>query len=1019
MKLFNQLTTLGIFCLLLTHTASAQLSDIIDQRCATMEMDARLRQNFPDRGSLNDFENHIAPHVEQFKRQQNEGYRAPLLTIPVVFHIITDGAGAENISAAQVQAQVDQLNIDFRDLAGSTNATRADLEIEFCLATLDPSDNIMAEQGINRVTTYGDGPFTTNQIDGTIKPGTIWSPDDYMNIWVCDISGGILGYAQFPDASGLGGLNNNGGAANTDGVVHLYSTIGSVANPFPGGAPYNLGRTMTHEVGHWMGLRHIWGDGNCGVDDFCNDTPNSDNSNFGCPNGHVSCNSVDQIENYMDYTNDACMDLFTADQKARVRTVMSISPRRAALANSSKCGVAVPTIAFVSGGGTIINEQTNCSFQDIVLDLSISTAPSADATVTFSQSGTATIGTDFDILTGSVLFAAGSTNNQQLTVRIYNDGVVEANETLLISFNVATNGDAVATVGDLLDHDISINDDDVAPAAGGSVLLFSEDFEGGNLGNFTTQGFGGSDRFVNGNRATLTSANWTVDANNPSNFAYTNDDRCNCNKNNDRLTSAVFSLAGTFSTATLSFDHAYADINGNVSGVFVNETGEVQISIGGAWTTIANLTNNSIAAANDFYNTPWQIGQTVDLSPYIGQTNVRIRFRYRDGGQWAYGMAVDNILITGGSTTNIQITDNTATPESIQIGSLETVHYYDLNSGDVMGTIQNQSTWDYQCTRVEVDRDAVAANGPTAPFWDNNPANALAAKTFFVQPNNNSATGNYTITLYYTEDEIAAWELATGKSRNALKIIKVSNTPVDLIDDNNYTSYTIEQVPAILSNFGGDVGLTASFSTGFSGFAVGDPGNPPNTLLPLELLSFEATKQRASVQLDWQTQSEQNIDYFILERSVDGINYSNLQQVAAVGQSNKSEVNHYAYQDYNPIVGYNYYRLKQVDLNGEVVNSKVIAVSFEQASTSVIQLQPNPAIEDLFINIQAKDETPISMTVFNTTGQQVLQRKDGSVFIGTNRLKLPIKSLSEGVYILQIQQGAFSKSFRFVKKYNY
>ena len=106
-------------------------------------------------------------------------------------------------------------------------------------------------------------------------------------------------------------------------------------------------------------------------------------------------------------------------------------------------------------------------------------------------------------------------------------------------------------------------------------------------------------------------------------------------------------------------------------------------------------------------------------------------------------------------------------------------------------------------------------------------------------------------------------------------------------------------------------------------------------------------------------------------------------------------------------------------MNGEVVNSKVIAVSFEQASTSVIQLQPNPAIEDLFINIQAKDETPISMTVFNTTGQQVLQRKDGSVFIGTNRLKLPIKSLSEGVYILQIQQGAFSKSFRFVKKYNY
>ena len=90
-----------------------------------------------------------------------------------------------------------------------------------------------------------------------------------------------------------------------DGVVHLYSTIGSVANPFPNGAPYNLGRTMTHEVGHWLGLRHIWGDGACNVDDFCNDTPTSDASNFGCPTGHVSCNSTDQIENYMDYSIDA------------------------------------------------------------------------------------------------------------------------------------------------------------------------------------------------------------------------------------------------------------------------------------------------------------------------------------------------------------------------------------------------------------------------------------------------------------------------------------------------------------------------------------------------------------------------------------------------------------------------------------------------------------------------------------------------------------------------------------------
>lgn len=415
---------------------------IHDSRCATMEMDANSRQVNPERGAVDDFERWIAPLIEDYKDHVAKGYRAPLLTIPVVFHIITDGAGAENISAAQVQAQVNQLNIDYRDLAGSTNSVSADLEIEFCLALLDPSDNVLPEPGINRVTAYGDGPFNTGQIDNTIKPGTIWNTDDYMNIWVADISGGILGYAQFPDASGLGGLNNNGGAANTDGVVHLYSTIGSVASPFPGGGPYNLGRTMTHEVGHWMGLRHIWGDGNCGVDDFCNDTPASDNSNFGCPNGHVSCNTTDQIENYMDYTNDACMDIFTADQKARVRTVMSVSPRRSALANSTKCGVVAPTISFVSGGGTIVNEGTDCSFQDVVLDLNISAAPSADATVTFNSAGSAVAGVDFDILTASVVFPAGASPVRQVTVRIYNDGIVENNETIVVSFTVATSGDA-------------------------------------------------------------------------------------------------------------------------------------------------------------------------------------------------------------------------------------------------------------------------------------------------------------------------------------------------------------------------------------------------------------------------------------------------------------------------------------------------------------------------------------------------------------------------------------------------
>ena len=286
-------------------------------RCYTMEMDSIRRANHPNLPSLQQEEFLFQKQLNAYKNGKSgkgSTEKATLLTIPCIFHIITDGAGAENISAAQVQAQVDQLNIDFRNLAGSTHPAAADVEIEFCLAILDENDNILPEPGINRVTTYGDGPFNTNDFENNIKPGTFWDPDQYMNVWVADLSGGLLGYAQFPSNSGLGGLNANGGAASTDGVVHLYSTIGSVANPFPGGAPYNLGRTMTHEVGHWLGLRHIWGDANCG-NDFCGDTPQSQTSNYGCPN-LTTCDGVqDMVENYMDYTNDACMNIFTADQK--------------------------------------------------------------------------------------------------------------------------------------------------------------------------------------------------------------------------------------------------------------------------------------------------------------------------------------------------------------------------------------------------------------------------------------------------------------------------------------------------------------------------------------------------------------------------------------------------------------------------------------------------------------------------------------------------------------------------------
>jgi hypothetical protein len=143
------------------------------------------------------------------------------------------------------------------------------------------------------------------------------SPTTKLNIWVCTLANGILGYAQFP-----------GGSSATDGVVILNTAFGRTGTVR---APFNKGRTATHEVGHWLNLRHIWGDATCGSD-LVNDTPTHNTANYGCPaSGHRSTCSGTPVEmtmNYMDYTDDACMYMFSLGQKSRMlATFASGSPR--------------------------------------------------------------------------------------------------------------------------------------------------------------------------------------------------------------------------------------------------------------------------------------------------------------------------------------------------------------------------------------------------------------------------------------------------------------------------------------------------------------------------------------------------------------------------------------------------------------------------------------------------------------------------------------------------------------------
>ncbi len=146
--------------LLLTETNKNSLYKTGFIRSLATEMDHLSRQQYPERGTIDEFESWLAPLIQEYNLKVANGYKAPLITIPILFHIITDGSGQDNLPETQIQAQVEQLNIDFRNLAGSIDAVAADIEIKFCLVALDPSDNILTEPSINRINTYGDGPFT-------------------------------------------------------------------------------------------------------------------------------------------------------------------------------------------------------------------------------------------------------------------------------------------------------------------------------------------------------------------------------------------------------------------------------------------------------------------------------------------------------------------------------------------------------------------------------------------------------------------------------------------------------------------------------------------------------------------------------------------------------------------------------------------------------------------------------------------------------------------------------------------
>ena len=289
------------------------------EQCLSMkELNRQLDENPGLENRLYNIEKHTRTYIS-FKKENGGGGKGKggnngsttaayddgfgTINLPIYLYVVYSNE-TQNISNEQIQSQIAVLNQDFNDtgyedVPEEFRSVAANINITFSLEVIDRQFNSTFKWGFN----------------SSLKESYPAVPG-YLTIWVANIGNGVYGYAQFP-----------GGEPSTDGIVispQYFGTTGTVSSP------HDSGRTATHEVGHWLNLRHIWGDGNCRQDDFCDDTPSSDSPNYGCPTYPTSgCRKTSMTMNYMDYSNGNCTNMFTLDQKNRMRATFADGGPRA------------------------------------------------------------------------------------------------------------------------------------------------------------------------------------------------------------------------------------------------------------------------------------------------------------------------------------------------------------------------------------------------------------------------------------------------------------------------------------------------------------------------------------------------------------------------------------------------------------------------------------------------------------------------------------------------------------------
>jgi hypothetical protein len=662
-------------------------------------------------------------------------------------------------------------------------------------------------------------------------------------------------------------------------------------------------------------------------------------------------------------------------------------------------------IVYFSSNQTNVTESTSATtgckgYTDVNVPIVISKTASAAANinVTVDVSSTATSAMDYEIITPMPISLLTGGTSQNITVRIYDDGVAESSENIILDFTITNSGSTNAKKKcEYYLHTINIIDNDYTPEST-PATIWSEDFE--STANFATP--------------TGWSGFYGQTATNPNVFAIYNS---TCNNIINTKTAIVMNRQDNIcgynvnvaSAATIykTVDATnYANINvtfdwkGN--GEVDWDYGEMVYATGTSGSPTWVVASSQLSGSTSIQNI------TVSLPSILNNTQFRLGWRWKndDNTGSTPAFSIDNIVVKGNKPAVIQTATNPLTNKTINVGPYQTVSFFDSSTGNIMGTIKNNTSTDYGCIKVEVDR----AGTTSAQFWNNTSSNYLANKIFKITPQAAIAGPiDYDITLFYTQNEVNGWQTATGQTISNAQIIKVSgNNSIADITPINHSSYTIDALTAnVVSYNTSDYKISASNLSSFSGFGLGVLGIP----YPVSLLSFNGKLVQDKVKLTWITTNEQQNKGFDIERSVNLNEFYKIGFLEGLGNSNTEK--EYNFYDEKQLSNVHYYRLKQIDFDGNYKYSNVVKIRFKKFADIIIN--PNPFSESLIIQFPEIVDSPIFVKIYDNNGKQVYIKNFES---NTKTIVIQddnIKKMARGTYLLQLSDGYETFNSRIIK----